>query len=115
MKRKTLLSVLPAIVLWVGGSATTAGDPGLMKEGTKRSITLPAITVTLKDAPGKEVTGRFCGLCHSLDYITTQHKFPKARWQAEAIKMVKVYGAAIPDEDARIIADYISKSYGTGV
>lgn len=70
--------------------------------------------MTLKDGPGKEVTGRACGICHSLDYITTQPKFPKVKWQAEVMKMVKVYGAPMSEEDAEIIADYITKSYGTG-
>jgi hypothetical protein len=52
--------------------------------------------------------------CHSLDYITTQQKFPKAKWQAEVTKMIKVYGAPISEENSKIIADYISTHYGTG-
>ncbi|MDD5167751.1 MAG: hypothetical protein PHN75_02960 [Syntrophales bacterium] len=111
MKTKIALSVLASLVC---GVLAAAGDQGLVREGTKRSISLPNITVTLKDGPGREVTGRLCGICHSLDYITTQPNFPKARWQAEVTKMIKVLGAPISEENAVVIADYIAKSYGSG-
>ena len=114
MNRRALLSTLLAPAFLIVGTVATADDQGLQKDGTLRSITLPAITVALKEAPGGELTGRMCGVCHSLDYITTQQKFSQARWQAEVAKMVKVYGAPIPDEDAPVIAGYIAKSYGTG-
>ena len=110
MKTKIVLLVLAFLVC---GALAVADDRGLVKEGTKRSITLPDIPVALKDGAGKEVTGRLCGICHSLDYITTQPSFPKAKWQAEVNKMVKLYGAPISEADAGIIADYITKSYGT--
>ena len=91
-----------------------AGDQGLVKEGNKRSIALPAAVVSLKEGPGRDITSSYCRICHSLDYITTQQKFPKAKWQAEVAKMDKVYGAPISEENAKIIADYITKYYGIG-
>ncbi len=79
---------------------------------TTRSITLPAPSITLKEGPGMDTTRRYCSICHSLDYITTQQKFNKSRWQAEVTKMVTVYGAPIPANDAKVIADYIAAHYG---
>jgi hypothetical protein len=91
-----------------------AGDPGLNREGARRSITLPAPVNELQDGPGKETTGIYCGICHSLDYITSQPKFPRAKWQASITKMIKTYGAPISDSNAQIILDYITTHYGTG-
>ena len=49
-----------------------------------------------------------CSACHSIDYITTQPP-GKGRdfWQAEVTKMVTVYGAPVPAEDAARIAAYL--------
>ena len=91
-----------------------AGDQGFVKEGSSRSIKLPSPAISLKDGTGMDVTRRYCSICHSLDYITTQQKFPKPKWQAEVAKMIKTYGAPIPEESATIIVDYISTHYGTG-
>lgn len=89
-----------------------AGGQGLVKEGFKRTITLPESTVSLKEGVGKDITKSYCRICHSLDYITTQQKFPKAKWQAEVTKMIKVYGAPVSEENSKIIAEYISTHYG---
>jgi cytochrome c5 len=98
----------------------TCASPAWAEEGPagaaarQHSITLPASALSLKEGPGMDVTRRYCGICHSLDYITTQQKFPKAKWQAEVAKMIKVYGAPIPKESASVISDYIAASYGAG-
>lgn len=107
------------MILFVAASLVCAtlamgGDRGFVREGGKRSITLPAAAVLLKEGPGMDTTGGNCGICHSLDYITTQPKFPKAKWQAEVTKMIKTYGAPISEENSRIIVDYITANYGNG-
>jgi hypothetical protein len=43
-----------------------------------------------------------------------QPKFSKAQWTATVTKMIKVFGAPIPQEDADTIINYIATSYGTG-
>ncbi|MGO9611644.1 MAG: c-type cytochrome [Dissulfurispiraceae bacterium] len=78
------------------------------------SITLPPVKVELDAGEGKDATERYCGICHSLDYITTQPKLSKAQWTATVNKMVKVMGAPIPDNEARRIIDYLDVFYGTG-
>ena len=92
-------------------TAVAAAD-GLVKNGSERSITIQPPVTVLKPGSGMDTTRRYCSICHSLDYITTQHKFPKASWQAEVNKMVKVFGAPIDQANAKIIADYIAASYG---
>ncbi len=91
-----------------------AGASSSHAEGTRHSITLSAPAVSLKEGPGMDATRRYWGICHSLDYITTQQKFPKARWQAEVAKMIKVFGAPVPAESAKEISDYIAAAYGAG-
>lgn len=78
------------------------------------SIEIPAVRTELKSGEGKEATERFCIICHSLDYITMQPKFARAQWRAVVNKMIKVMGAPIPEEDAKMIEDYLTRQYGTG-
>jgi sulfite dehydrogenase (cytochrome) subunit B len=36
-----------------------------------------------------------------------------AGWNAEVAKMIKAFGAPIGDDDAKAIAEYLAKNYGT--
>lgn len=110
--KTTILLCIGASLVYT--SVAMAGDTGFVKDGSKRSITLPAPAFSLKEVPGMDTTSRYCRICHSLDYITTQQKFTKVKWQAEVTKMIKTYGAPISEENAKIIADYIATNYGTG-
>jgi sulfite dehydrogenase (cytochrome) subunit B len=81
-------------------------------------ITLPAFAdeklVDLKKAPGLDKVEGNCGACHSLDYIQMNSPYPNAAlWDAEVTKMIKAYGAPISDADAKAIADYLKKNYGS--
>jgi mono/diheme cytochrome c family protein len=70
--------------------------------------------VELKQAPGLDKVEANCAACHSLDYIIMNSPFPKAAvWDAEVTKMIKAYGAPIDDEDAKAIAEYLKKNYGS--
>lgn len=81
-------------------------------------IALPALadepTIALKNAPGLDKVEGNCGGCHSLVYIQMNSPFLNAAaWNAEVAKMIKAYGAPIGDADAKAIADYLAKNYGT--
>lgn len=82
--------------------------------GTVHEITLPNIPIELKEGEGRIMTESHCNICHSLDYIVMQPKFPKAQWTATVNKMIKTYGAPLSPEDAEKIIQYISAQYGTG-
>ena len=70
--------------------------------------------VELKKAPGLEAVQGNCSGCHSLDYIMMNSPFPNAAlWDAEVTKMIKAFGAPISDADAKVIADYLKKNYGS--
>ena len=75
---------------------------------------LPPETATFKPGPGLDVVQGNCGACHSSDYIQTQPrgpKFGKDFWQAEATKMITVFGAPIDPKDVPAIVDYLTAAY----
>jgi len=81
-------------------------------------VALPAAAdepvIQLKPGPGLEKVQGNCGACHSLDYIQMNSPFLNAAgWNAEVTKMIKAMGAPIGDDDAKAIADYLAKNYGT--
>jgi mono/diheme cytochrome c family protein len=70
--------------------------------------------IQLKKAPGLDKVEANCAACHSLDYIPMNSPFPNAAlWDAEVTKMIKAFGAPIDDADAKAIADYLKKNYGS--
>jgi sulfite dehydrogenase (cytochrome) subunit B len=82
------------------------------------AIAFPAVgqekPVELKKAAGLDKVETNCAGCHSLDYIVMNSPFPNAAlWDAEVTKMIKAFGAPISDADAKIIADYLKKNYGS--
>ena len=69
--------------------------------------------IALKQAPGLDQVVQNCTACHSLDYIQMNSPFLNAAgWDAEVTKMIKAFGAPIPDADAKAIADYLKANYG---
>jgi len=82
------------------------------------AMALPAAAeekpVELKKAPGLDKVEANCSGCHSLDYIVMNSPFPNAAlWDAEVTKMIKAFGAPISEADARVIADYLKRNYGS--
>ena len=81
-------------------------------------IVAPAIAeekpIELKRAPCVENVEANCTACHSLDYIEMNSPFlSAAQWDAEVAKMIRVMGAPIEESDAKAIADYLKKNYGS--
>jgi cytochrome c5 len=100
-----------AIVTVLSAGVATSQDSA--SRGVKQ-IELPKITVQLKEGDGRGKTEAYCGICHSLDYITMQPKVSKAQWTATVNKMINVMAAPIPKSDAQIIIEYLAEWYGTG-
>lgn len=76
------------------------------------SYVLPEDTTAFRPGPGSDAAQNNCTACHSVDYVATQPpKKGKDFWAAEVTKMIKVYGASIPEQDAAAIADYLAATY----
>lgn len=78
----------------------------------KASITLPPESAHFKPGPGSEVATTYCTICHSPDYIYMQPAQTHAGWTAEVNKMRKVYGAPVPEDQVKAIADYLVTQNG---
>jgi len=76
------------------------------------TITLPPDHGSLPPGPGMEITQKACQTCHSTDYIAMQPRGGEAQWRAVVTKMIKVFGAPIPDADAQAIVEYLAREYG---
>jgi hypothetical protein len=69
--------------------------------------------IALKEAAGKAVTENLCSGCHSLDYIRINAPFMNRQgWTASVNKMVQMFGAPIPANDAQTIIEYLTANYG---
>ncbi len=83
-----------------------------LTEDSRYSVaSYPAFDAGLADGTGKAETQIYCGTCHTPRYITMQPPLPAATWDAEVQKMVKTFGAQIPETDAQKIAQYLHEHY----
>jgi mono/diheme cytochrome c family protein len=79
------------------------------------TIQLPADNPdsALQPGPGVDTVRSRCAICHSTDYIVRQPHLDAKHWSDEVNKMIHVYGAPITESDAKSIAEYLGKNYGT--
>lgn len=69
--------------------------------------------IQLMPGVGQEKVISYCSGCHSLDYIQMNSPFPDRKlWEAEVNKMIKAFGAQIPQEEIGAIVDYLTAQYG---
>jgi hypothetical protein len=69
--------------------------------------------VSLKKGPNQGKVIQNCMTCHSLDYIQMHDGLlDRKGWEAEVTKMIRVYGAPVPEKDAPLIVDYLTENYG---
>jgi cytochrome c5 len=100
-----------ALLAALGTAALAAAKPAPPK-GTA-SVALPGDAGTaFKDGPGVANAQRYCLTCHSSAYVSMQPPFTNAQWTAEVTKMRAAYGAQIPDDAVKPIADYLTAVYG---
>jgi len=70
--------------------------------------------IKLKPGPGLDKVEGNCQACHTLAYIPMNSVYLNAAgWSAEVTKMIKAYGAPVDDADAKAIAEYLAKNYGS--
>lgn len=69
--------------------------------------------IELKDGPGRAQVEANCGSCHSIDYIVLNSPFlDRNGWEASVTKMIRVFGAPISADDAKVIVEYLATNYG---
>jgi sulfite dehydrogenase (cytochrome) subunit B len=104
LRGKPIVLLACAVLACAGGAFTVRAEP--------LTITLPPDDVTLKPGSDEQMVQAQCSICHSLDYITTQPPGKDlAFWTAIVNKMIKVFGAPLPQEDVAKVAAYLEKAY----
>jgi len=61
---------------------------------------------------GYDVFETNCITCHSLRYIQMQPDLPQKKWEGIVDKMIKNFGAPIPDTTAKQIIEYLAELKG---
>jgi hypothetical protein len=88
-------------------SAAPEATPGTNYEVSS----FPSFPPELAEGEGRQEVQSFCITCHSQRYITMQPPLPAATWEAEVNKMIKTYGAPIPDATAKKVTLYLQEHY----
>jgi cytochrome c5 len=83
----------------------------LSSDGNFEAAPFPSFPPDLAEGPGRAETESFCAMCHSTRYITMQPPLPAATWEAEVNKMIKTFGAPIPEASAKKIISYLQTHY----
>jgi hypothetical protein len=76
-------------------------------KGSVREMNIWPETPEFPEHAGKAEFVSYCGICHSLKYITAQPDFPRVTWEHEIKKMVEKYGAPIDSATCLRIEDYL--------
>ncbi len=84
---------------------TLAGN----SDGTKSIVGYKTI---MPHAAGYDAFEVNCITCHSLRYIQMQPDFSQKKWEGIVDKMVKTFGAPIPDSTAKVIVAYLTEVKG---
>ncbi len=112
MKRTLVLMIIAVLSL----SVTLGPSRSLQaqQKDAAKTIELPKMSFDLAAGPDKDKANAYCGICHGVEYIPMQPKLSRAQWAATVTKMIKAFGAPVPQEDADRIVNYLATAYGTG-
>ena len=88
-----------------------AAMPGFAPDAKYDVGPYSSLTPELAEGEGRQEVQSFCATCHSTRYVTMQPPLPAATWEAEVNKMVKAYGAPIPEAAAKKITVYLQAHY----
>lgn len=125
---KRIVFLLIALALLVSGAAFaefysgyyTSDRPGDIHQ-TLPQVASPGSTYevgayvlyrpALAPGDGRSDVESYCNTCHSPRYITMQPPLPADQWEAEVNKMIKTYGASIPEDATQNIIHYLQAHY----
>lgn len=103
---KKYLFVYVAIFFIVSCSENNSHETALInaEENVKD---IHEVETNLPGGQGEELIKTHCLTCHSLRYIQMQPAFPRKTWEKIVGKMIKSFGAPIPDSSAKEIVNYL--------
>jgi hypothetical protein len=89
-------------------------SPVFSSGATYETGAYPLFPPSLPAGTGRDEVKAFCNTCHGPRYITMQPPLPPETWAAEVNKMIKTYGASIPDDSTERIIHYLQTNFSTG-
>jgi sulfite dehydrogenase (cytochrome) subunit B len=108
------LNVLMILVITLSLMACHEQSPDGTSTGSLSEPTsIVGYKTVMPKAAGYDAFEVNCITCHSLRYIQMQPDFPQKKWEGIVDKMIKTFGAPIPDSTAKIIAGYLTEVKGT--
>ncbi len=102
------IAVVAVALLW--------SDPARVEEAPafkSVNVDLPSGDRRFPGGAEADAINNNCLACHSADMVLNQPSFPRAVWDAEVHKMIKVYRAPVDEADAARIIDYLATTKGT--
>jgi hypothetical protein len=93
------------------GSIAQPAPPKSQTDAAYKISAFPLYAPELVPGDGRQDVEAYCNTCHTPSYVTMQPPLPAATWQAEVIKMGKVFGAQIPAESQASILKYLDAHY----
>lgn len=130
MQKTRVRRVLACGIFFVGASTAAyaqlqsglygSTNPGNIEQTSPISLTadakyevgaFPLFPPGLASGDGQQEALSFCSQCHSTRYITMQPPLPAVTWEAEVNKMIKTFGASIPEASAKKIILYLQQNY----
>lgn len=93
------------------GSIEQSVAPEAAPDTNYEASSFPSFTAELAKGEGQQEVQSFCITCHSQMYVTMQPPLPASTWEGEVNKMIKTYGAPIPDATAKKIILYLQEHY----
>ena len=93
------------------GSLRQPSPGALSPDSVYQVSAYPVPVLDLAAGDGRQYIQIHCNTCHSPRYITMQPPLPAADWESEVNKMIKTYGANIPEEAVRKIIAYLQAHY----
>jgi hypothetical protein len=128
---RRILPIAALLVLALGGVVFAQLRSGLYRSANANSLpqraagefapdgkydagAFPSFTPELAEGEGKLETQSFCAICHSTRYITMQPPLETTEWEAEVNKMIKTYGAPVPEATSKKIVSYLQAHYTPG-
>ncbi len=96
------------VLLFMASCMENNPDSGKVDQGVAiLAKDIRDVESNIGSAPGEDEFKTNCLTCHSLRYIQMQPEFPRKTWEKTVDKMIKNFGAPIPDSTAKIIVDYL--------
>jgi hypothetical protein len=92
-----------AVLLFAAGLSLLAVSCGELKQGDGQRLTSGKGIIS----EGEELFKMHCITCHSLRYIEMQPAFTRKTWEKITDKMIRNFGAPVPDSSAKKIVDFL--------